>query len=71
MELNRFEEAVDCYDKALSLEQDNEIFISNKGVAFMELNRFEEAVLCFRKVLIINPNNEDAQILMDECLENL
>ena len=71
MELDRFEEAVDCYDKALSLEPDNEIFLSNKGVAFMELNQFEDAVGCFRKTLIINPKNEDAQILMDECLENL
>lgn len=71
MELNRFKEAVECYDKALSLEPDNEVFLSNKGVAFMELNHFEEAVLCFRKVLIINPNNGDAQILIDECLENL
>ena len=71
MELDRFDEAVECYDKALSLEPDNEIFLSNKGVAFMELNQFEDAVRCFRKALIINPKNQDAQILMDECLENL
>jgi Putative Zn-dependent protease, contains TPR repeats len=71
MELNRFDEAVECYDKSLILDPDNEIFLSNKGVAFMELNQFEEAAQCFRKTLIINPENEDAQILMDECLENL
>ena len=71
MELGRFEEALNCYNEALNLEPKNDIFLSNKGVAFIELNRFEEAIDCLKKALIINPTNEDAQILIDECLDNL
>jgi tetratricopeptide (TPR) repeat protein len=37
----------------------------------MELSRFQEAMEIFRKALAINPHNEDARILLDECLENL
>lgn len=71
MELDRFDEALNCYNEALHLEPKNDIFLSNKGVAFIELNRFEEAIDCLKKALIINPANEDAQILRDECLDNL
>jgi tetratricopeptide (TPR) repeat protein len=71
MELGRFEEALKCYNEALILNPKNDVFLSNKGVAFIELNRFEEAIDCLRKALIINPANEDAQILRDECLDNL
>ncbi len=71
MELARFEEAVKCYNEAIKLEPENDIFLSNKAVAYIELNRFKEAMDCLRKALMINPENEDAQILRDECLDNL
>jgi tetratricopeptide (TPR) repeat protein len=71
MELGRFEEALHCYDEALSMENENDAFICNKGVAFLELGSYNDAIECFRKTLVINPSNEDARILKDECLENL
>ena len=71
MELGRFEEALHCYDEALSMENENDAFLCNKGVAFLELGSYNEAIECFRKTLVINPSNEDARILKDECLENL
>ena len=71
MELGRFEEALHCYEEAINMENQNDAFICNKGVAFLELNRFNKAVEYFRRALVINPSNEDARILKDECLENL
>jgi tetratricopeptide (TPR) repeat protein len=71
MELGRFEEAVKCYNESLKLKPKNDIFLSNKAVAYIELTRFKEAMDCLRKALMINPENEDAQILRDECLDNL
>jgi hypothetical protein len=40
-------------------------------VVLMELNRFKEAEDAFKKSLLINSHNDDARVLMDECLENL
>jgi tetratricopeptide (TPR) repeat protein len=53
------------------MENQNDAFICNKGVAYLELDRFDKAIECFRRALVINPSNEDARILKDECLENL
>jgi tetratricopeptide (TPR) repeat protein len=53
------------------LEKNNDIFLCNLGVAHMELSQFEKAAELFRKAYNLNPSNEDARILLDECLENL
>lgn len=70
LELGRFNEALNCYDKAISIEKDNPSFLLNKGVVLMELGQFQQAENLFTKVLAIDPNNEDAKILKIECLEN-
>ncbi|WP_295722647.1 tetratricopeptide repeat protein [uncultured Methanobrevibacter sp.] len=70
LELGRFNEALNCYDKAISIEKDNTSFLLNKGVVLMELGEFQQAENLFTKVLAIDPNNEDAKILKIECLEN-
>lgn len=70
-ELGSFQDALECYEKALELEPENDIFWSNRGVTLLELNRFEEALESFNRALTINPENEDAKILKEECLENL
>ncbi len=56
--------------KHYHMENQNDAFICNKGVAFLELNSYDRAIECFRRALVINPSNEDARILKDECLEN-
>ena len=71
MELLRFEEAIECYDKAISLEPHNTSFLLNKGVVLMELGNFAEAENIFTKVLAIDPSNDDARVLKMECLENM
>ncbi len=71
LDLGRFQEALDCYNKAINLENDNPIFLLNKGIVLMELEEYQEALSYFIKILAKHPNNEDAQFLKEECLENL
>ena len=71
MDLGRFEEAIECYDKAIELEPRNTSFLLNKGVVLMELDRFDEAEILFTKVLALDPSNDDARVLKMECLENM
>ncbi|MBO6105231.1 MAG: tetratricopeptide repeat protein, partial [Methanobrevibacter sp.] len=70
-DLGRFEEAIECYDKAIELEPRNTSFLLNKGVVLMELDRFDEAEILFTKVLALDPSNDDARVLKMECLENM
>ena len=63
IDLGKFDEALECFNKAISLEKHNIDFLLNKGVVLMELGKFEEAVDSFNKVLLRNPDNEDAFFL--------
>lgn len=69
--LQRYDEAIECYDNALKIDDSNPIILNNKGVAYMELDDFQSAIECFTKVLVMYPNNPDAQVLQEVCLENL
>ena len=69
--LQRYSEAIECYNEALKLGGNNPIILNNKGVAHMELDDFEEAMECFTKVLSEYPNDSDAQVLREVCLDNL
>lgn len=69
--LQRYEEAIECYDNALKTDKHNPIILNNKGVALMELDNFRDAIECFNKVLVMYPDNPDAQVLQEVCLDNL
>jgi tetratricopeptide (TPR) repeat protein len=71
LELERFDEALECYRRAIEMEPENDVYWTNMGVALLELERFDEALEAFNRALMINPKNEDAGILREECLENL
>ena len=42
-----YEEAIDCYNKALEIEPTYAMFWLTKGGAFIGLNRFDNAINCF------------------------
>ncbi|MBQ6628294.1 MAG: tetratricopeptide repeat protein [Methanobrevibacter sp.] len=54
--LNRFDEAIECYDKALKINPNNVKAWNNKAFALHNLNRLEEAIECYDKTLEIDPN---------------
>ncbi|NOR78583.1 MAG: tetratricopeptide repeat protein, partial [Methanophagales archaeon] len=47
--LERHEEAIECYDKAIELKPNYEEAWYNKGVMLEKLGRKKEAKLCFQK----------------------
>src|SRR5215217_4404499 len=58
--LDRFDEAIPCYDKALSINQNNGDAWYNKGKCFIELKKYEDARKCFDRAIDIYPNDYGA-----------
>lgn len=57
--LNRFNEAIERYDKALKINPNFISSLNNKAFSLHELNRSDEAVECYNKALEISPNHQD------------
>ncbi len=58
--LGRFEEAIDCYDKALEIDPKCAIAWNNKGRTLESLGHFDESIKCYSKALEINPQYDEA-----------
>jgi tetratricopeptide (TPR) repeat protein len=54
--LDQEEEAIGCYDRALQIEPDNIIALTNKAVSLYNLGKIEESFRLFGQVLTRNPN---------------
>ncbi len=55
----RFEEAVEEYDMAISLNPNNPDYHNNKGNTLIYLERFGEADSEYEIAIKLNPNNPD------------
>ncbi|TYQ27619.1 tetratricopeptide repeat protein [Pseudanabaena sp. UWO311] len=55
-QLDRYEEAIFSYDKALAIKPDFYEAWDNLGIALFELGRYEEAIASYDKALAIKPN---------------
>ena len=53
----RYEEAIECYNKALEIDPDYGDAWNNKGIVLDDLGRYEEAIECYNKALEIDPDN--------------
>jgi tetratricopeptide (TPR) repeat protein len=58
--LSRYEDAIKCFDQAISLDNNNEIVWSNKGTALFRMSRTKEAFDCFNKSIELNSRNAPA-----------
>jgi tetratricopeptide (TPR) repeat protein len=59
-ELERYEEALKCFDEALEINNKDGNIWNNKGLALYQLGRYEEALKCFDEALKINPKDGNA-----------
>jgi len=57
--LSRYDEALQCLDKATQLKPDNAEYWNNKGLAFFNLSRYDEALQCLDKATQLEPNNAE------------
>ena len=71
MELNRLDEAVASYDKALVLRPDVAEVLHNRGHALFEMDRLDEAVANYEKALAIKPDFAEARIDLGKALAAL
>jgi tetratricopeptide (TPR) repeat protein len=53
--LGRYEEAIQCYDRALKIDPQSYKTWNNKGSALSALGRRDEALDCFNRSLAIEP----------------
>lgn len=67
LKLREYTKAVECCDKALGLDQDNEKGLYRRGEARLLMNEFELAKCDFQKVLEVNPQNKAARSQISIC----
>lgn len=60
-ELGCFDEALECYNKALELDPDNAKVLNNKGVLLRKMGETQEALKDIEKDLELNPDYENAK----------
>lgn len=58
LQLEKYEEAITCLDKALEINPQNYINLENKGLCFEKLGQIDEAVDNYEKSLILRPIND-------------
>jgi CHAT domain-containing protein/ribosomal protein S16 len=56
-QLGRYEDAIDCYDKAIEIKPDNYKAWGNRGITLHHLERYEDAVASYDKVIEIKPDD--------------
>ena len=58
--LKKFEEAIACYDKTLSLDSTNWEAWGNKGNALSKLGKDEESIVCYTQAIRLNHEDWEA-----------
>ena len=56
----KFDEAIACYEYALSLKPDSADVFNNMGAALLSLGRMDEALESFKKSVVVNPQHINA-----------
>jgi len=60
IEKGKYEEALLCYEEAVSIDPKDPGLWNKKGITLRSLGRYDEAVECFNKSLKISPRDLDA-----------
>lgn len=53
----RYEEAIECYDKSISLNPEDADAYNNKGNSLSALGKYEEAIKAYNKSIELRPND--------------
>ena len=60
VELEKYEDAVTCYDKAATIDTNDSLIWYNRGVALTQLERFDDAISSYDKAIEVSPGYADA-----------
>jgi tetratricopeptide (TPR) repeat protein len=69
--LRKYNEAIECYDKALEIDPKYVYALNNKGLALDNLRKYNEAIECYDKALKIDPKYAWAWLNKGLALGNL
>jgi len=81
--LKRYEEAIQFFDKSIELDSSFSIIYVNKGVCLYCLNKFEESIVCFNlkeyeqailsydKAVEINPKLSETYANIKNAIKNM
>jgi CHAT domain-containing protein/Tfp pilus assembly protein PilF len=69
--VGRYQEALDCFDKALQLKPDAYEIWHNKGNLFSYLPRHKESLAYFDKALQLKPDNYETWVSKGDVFKNL
>ena len=70
-QLERHEEAIECYDKAIRINPENYDAWFNKGNSLVKLERHKEAIGCYDKAIRIDPEDYDTWLNKGNSLAEL
>lgn len=57
--INKFDNAIEVYNKALEIKPDFKDAVFNKGVALLKINRYKQAIVEFNKAIKLDSTNPD------------
>lgn len=69
--LGHFQQALQCFMRALEVSPTDEILIHNRGVCLLELQQFNEALACFEQSLKASPADNRTKSRHAMCLAKL
>lgn len=69
--MNRYEEAIIDYDKAIELNPYIAVTYNNKGVALNKCGKLAEAIKCFEQALEIDPEYTKAMENKEVTLKSM
>lgn len=58
--LKRYQDAIECYDKALAIDQYDKEALNNKGYSLQMLGKYREALECFDEALLVDSADRDS-----------
>src|SRR5262249_17388754 len=58
--LNRFDEALASYDRALALRPDHSEVLNNRGILLYDLRRLNDALAMYARALALRPDHAEA-----------
>ncbi|MHC1597395.1 MAG: protein kinase domain-containing protein, partial [Methermicoccaceae archaeon] len=64
----RYEDAIECYDKALKIDPKDADAWKKKGNALDELGRYEDAIECYDEALKIDPDDKEVKSSREAAL---